>query len=217
MHPLFDYDLVIFDCDGVILDANQLKIAAMERAVLKHGFSVSEATECKCYFSDNFGKSRFYHVRHFVDNILAVTQSSADQVYQSIIDEFAVQCRESYADAPITPGFEVMFAKLSGKKAVASGSEQQELRALFANRGMSEHYEDILGSPTAKNDNVTTLLAEIPHKRAVMVGDAVADFEAAQANDIDFIAYVPFSNVPEKMKALAVQQQFPYLDEWPRF
>ncbi|WP_298637072.1 HAD hydrolase-like protein [uncultured Umboniibacter sp.] len=216
MHPLFEYDLVIFDCDGVILDANQLKIAAMERAVLKHGFSVSEAADCKQYFSENFGKSRFHHVRYFVENILPVQPSSAEEVYQSIIDEFAAQCRESYADAPITPGFEVMLNKLTDKKAVASGSEQQELRALFANRGMSQHYENILGSPTAKNDNVATLLAEIPHSRAVMVGDAVADYEAAQANGIDFIAYVPYSNVPKRMKALAAEQNFPCLDEWPR-
>lgn len=215
MHPLFDYDLVIFDCDGVILDANQLKIDAMEKAVLVHGFSADEAAQCKVYFRENFGKSRFHHVRHFVDSILPVAPHLADEVYQLLVDEFANQCRDSYAEAAITPGFEEMFSRLSGDKTIASGSEQQELRALFKRRGLADNYKMILGSPTAKADNVAEILRCLPHTRAVMIGDAVADFEAASDNNIDFIGYIPFSNVPEKMVALAAEHQFLLLHEWP--
>ena len=33
MPPLNDYEVYIFDCDGVILDSNQLKIKAMKQAL----------------------------------------------------------------------------------------------------------------------------------------------------------------------------------------
>ena len=44
MHQLSNYDLCIFDCDGVILDANTIKINAMAKAVIDAGFSKFQAT-----------------------------------------------------------------------------------------------------------------------------------------------------------------------------
>jgi len=47
-----------------------------------------------------------------------------------------------------------------------------------------------------------------------MIGDAVSDFEAAQDNAIDFIAYTPLSNVPDKMRALSKEHGFLELTQW---
>ena len=49
-----------------------------------------------------------------------------------------------------------------------------------------------------------------------MIGDAVSDFEASQSNTIDFICYIPFSNVAQRMRALADTHQFEVLDRWPQ-
>ncbi len=214
MLPLSNYDLCIFDCDGVILDANKIKLDAMERAVLDAGFSESQALACKEYFASNFGKSRFVHIRYFVEEILRIEESLKDGTYQKILDGFSKYCREQYVNANLTPRFLELLSSLKGNKAVASGSEQTELRALFKARGLAAHFECILGSPTAKSVNVKDILNKVPHTRAVMVGDAKADFEAALENNIDFIGYIPFSNVPEEMKALSIDHGFPISNKW---
>jgi phosphoglycolate phosphatase-like HAD superfamily hydrolase len=215
MHPLFNYDLYIFDCDGVILDANQIKVTAMAKAVSKAGFSEAKTEACRQNFANNFGKSRFVHIRHFVENILNVDANHQESVYQEILKNFSDVCREEYSSAYKTPRFDEALKALPGRKAVASGSEQEELRNLFEKRNMADSFESILGSPTAKSENVAEILRSIPHEKAVMIGDAVADFEAAQANGIDFIAYLPFSNVPGYMKKLSESKGFLALDEWP--
>lgn len=215
MLQICNYDLYIFDCDGVILDSNNIKIDAMEEAILKCGFSQADASLCKDYFAENFGKSRFYHIRHFVDNLLPLEEDKRESTYQELLAAFTLCCSESYFDAQITPGFEAFLAKLPGRKAVASGSVQTELRSLFDYRNFTPLYECVMGSPTAKRDNVKHILDSVPHTRAVMVGDAVADYQAAHDNGIEFIGYLPYSNVKEKMKALASEKGFTLLQEWP--
>jgi phosphoglycolate phosphatase-like HAD superfamily hydrolase len=215
MHPLYDYDLCIFDCDGVILDSNELKITAMEQSVIDAGFDTKKATECKEYFSNNFGRSRFFHIQHFVDEILPVDKKQKQATYDNILEIFSKKCSAQYVNTDTTPNFERMLSLHQAKKAVASGSEQEELRALFKSRGFSDNYEYIFGSPTHKSENVATILKEVPHTKAVMIGDAVADFEAASINSIDFIAYLPFSNVRDVMLKLAKKHDFCVIDEWP--
>jgi phosphoglycolate phosphatase-like HAD superfamily hydrolase len=215
MRPMFDYDLFIFDCDGVILDANQLKIDAMEQAIIAAGYSGDSVLKCKLHFADNFGQSRFVHIRHFVEHILDIKESRQEGAYQLILEQFSERCRKGYIVANVTPNFDVMLDSLKGSKAVASGSEQDELRAVLNKRGYQNRFERIYGSPRAKTVNVAAILKEIPHTKAVMIGDAVADYDAAVSNDIDFIAYLPFSNVADTMKGLAQKHNFIVLNEWP--
>lgn len=72
MHLIYNYELYIFDCDGVILNSNALKIVAMKEALLALSFSAGKVAECVEYFSKNFGKSRFHHIKYFIENILHV-------------------------------------------------------------------------------------------------------------------------------------------------
>jgi phosphoglycolate phosphatase-like HAD superfamily hydrolase len=215
MLPMFDYDLYIFDCDGVILDANQIKIDAMEQAIIDAGFSGASVLKCKSHFANNFGQSRFVHIRHFVEHILDIKESRQEGAYQLILEQFSERCRKGYIYANITPNFDAMLNSLKGAKAVASGSEQDELRLLLNKLGYQNKFERIYGSPTAKTVNVAAILKEIPHTKAVMIGDAIADYEAAKYNSIDFIAYLPFSNVRNTMKELAAEHKFSVLNEWP--
>ena len=50
MRQISDYDIYIFDCDGVILDSNQLKIEAMERALSALFTKKTEIDNCIHYF-----------------------------------------------------------------------------------------------------------------------------------------------------------------------
>jgi phosphoglycolate phosphatase-like HAD superfamily hydrolase len=214
MHPLANYEVYIFDCDGVILDSNELKIEAM-RSVLETHFSTKYLIDkCVEYFQQNFGKSRFHHVAHFLDNILPIKEKQRTELEQLILTDFSKQCRSLYIKAQLTPSFMTFLKQCKGKRYVASGSEQSELKEVFVQRGLDEHFDDVFGSPTAKEELVRRIVEQGQNKKTVMLGDAMSDMLAAQKNDIDFVFYTPYSNVKEKMIEKCQLYQYLVIDDF---
>lgn len=214
MPSLSDYDVYIFDCDGVILDSNQLKIDAMQ-AALKSILPDSKYIDiCVDYFRNNFGKSRFHHVDVFVNDYLQLDEVAKEQTKKRILDAYSSQCKTLYLSAEITPGFIEFIKGLDGHKYVASGSEQGELREVFQERGLDVYFKGIFGSPVRKPQLVSNILAKEESASTIMFGDAISDMEAANINAIDFIAYLPFSNVREKMIKESTVNKFKIIDNW---
>lgn len=202
MHQISKYDIYIFDCDGVILDSNQLKIDAMQKALESTIDESKKVKACVDYFRNNFGRSRFHHIDVFIDQFLELHQTAENKVKETILSEYSAQCKDLYLQADITHGFIDFISKLNGNKYIASGSEQQELRDVFEERGLNVYFDEIYGSPTKKYDLVANILKSNNSSNAVMFGDAISDLEAANINNIDFIGYVPYSNVKEAMVEL---------------
>lgn len=214
MQSLSDYDVYVFDCDGVILDSNQLKIDAMREALFTILSDENKINECVDYFRNNFGKSRFHHIEVFVNDILDLDEKMKGHTNQLILDTYSSKCKSLYLSADITPDFVSFIEHLQGRKYVASGSEQGELREVFQERGLNVYFQDIFGSPVRKPQLVSNILANEGSSNVIMFGDAISDWEAATVNNIDFIAYLPFSNVVNSMKDLADIHGFLTLNDW---
>jgi HAD superfamily hydrolase (TIGR01549 family) len=214
--PIFKTaDLIVFDCDGVLLDSNSMKIDAMQSALrLSNKFSSSQMSACVDYFKYNFGKSRYHHVAHFV-SLLQLPNEAAEELEKAVIDSFSEQVEELYLKAPLAVGVLELLSSLRDKKLfVASGSEQEQLRRVLKKRGISIHFDDILGSPTSKAKNIATILENNEHSQAVMVGDALADYEAATMNNIKFVFYSPLSNVKDEMLQAAEIENFHVINDY---
>lgn len=216
MLKLSSYDVYIFDCDGVILDSNQLKIDAMKNALSLQFSDAQVIDKCASYFRDNFGKSRFHHVDVFVNELLPIEVEQKESMKNKILEHYSSQCKALYLKADITPGFVAFIERLNGKKYIASGSEQQELRDVFTQRGLSHYFNQIFGSPTPKADLISHILKLENSNNAIMFGDAESDFNSAHSNNIDFVFYSPFSNVKEKMNALCSSHQLPIIDDFSK-
>lgn len=214
MQSIHDFDVYIFDCDGVILDSNELKIEAMKNSLLANFSASPEVDQCISYFRDNFGKSRFHHVAHFLDNILPINSSDKQALEQSILNDFSKQCRTLYLSAEITSGFIDFLGSFKGKKYVASGSEQSELREVFSKRGLDKYFDGVFGSPVAKSDNVKHILKIENSNNAVMFGDALSDLNAAVDNSCFFAAYLPLSNVKECLEKESARFNFNLIYSW---
>ncbi|MFH4893836.1 HAD family hydrolase [Vibrio diabolicus] len=199
MPLLSNYEVYIFDCDGVILDSNQLKIEAMKNALEVYFPGQDLIDECVDYFRHNFGKSRFHHVAHFLDSILDIEEEQRGELERLILADFSKQCRSLYLTAGLTPGFIAFLEQCKGKRYVASGSEQSELRDVFVQRGLDVHFDGVFGSPRPKTELIQRILKQEQNTNAVMFGDAESDMLSAQQNHIDFVFYAPYSNVKEKM------------------
>jgi phosphoglycolate phosphatase-like HAD superfamily hydrolase len=209
------YDVYIFDCDGVILDSNKLKINAMRSALVALGFEHDKVQRCVDYFSQNFGKSRYHHIKVFVEQLLDLDDTTnSSSIEQKILDLFSCQCRQLYLKADITPYYLSFIQNLKGKKYIASGSEQGELRDVFTARKLDQYFDGIYGSPTAKSENIKHILTLENTKNAIFFGDALSDLEASLDNQINFIAYRPYSNVPDKLTTESINKGFSVIDEW---
>lgn len=214
MPLLSKYEVYIFDCDGVILDSNQLKIEAMKNALEVHFSASPLIAECVNYFRHNFGKSRFHHVAHFLDSILCVKEERFEELEQLILADFSKQCRTLYLTAELTPGFLAFLDQCNGKRYVASGSEQGELRDVFVQRGLDTYFDGVFGSPTPKYEIIQRILKQEKNMNAVMFGDAESDMLSAQQNNIDFVFYAPYSNVKEKMIEKCELQKHLIIDDF---
>ena len=208
MRQFNDYELIIFDCDGVILDSNTLKIDAMKNALSEFELSATKIDECVTFFTNNFGKSRFYHVDHFVDNLLNIELTHVEQFKSNLLASYSEKCKSLYLLAKSSPFINEVLSKSTALKYVASGSEQQELRNVFQQRKLDVYFQDVLGSPEKKVNHVRHVLAKHTSSTAVMIGDAVSDLEAAKDNNIDFIFYNPFSNVKDIMLTLCAKHHY---------
>jgi len=74
--------------------------------------------------------------------------------------------------------------------AIVSGSDQEELREVCKVRRIYQLFLKILGSSERKEINLSRLLSEEgwDNRSCLFIGDSLNDLEAAQINNIDFIA-----------------------------
>lgn len=214
MHQISKFDIYIFDCDGVVLDSNQLKIDAMQRALKSTISDADKVNKCVDYFRNNFGRSRFHHIDVFIQQFLDLDKTTENKIKKNILEEYSAQCKSLYLQADITPGFIDFINQLNGKKYIASGSEQQELRGVFEERGLNVYFDEIYGSPTKKSNLVKNILKSNNSANAVMFGDAISDLEASQINNIEFIAYISFSNVPDELTKRSIFYNYKIIKTW---
>jgi phosphoglycolate phosphatase-like HAD superfamily hydrolase len=214
MLPISDYEVYIFDCDGVILDSNELKIEAMRNALEQCNCKEKEVTQCIDYFKNNFGKSRYHHIEIFITDFIERDEIELINISKALLENYSTSCKELYMKAEITPGFLSFIDKLQGAKYIASGSAEEELRDVFCLRGLSKYFEGIFGSPTRKADIVNNIYKNHPSENMVMFGDSISDFEASHSSNIDFVGYLAFSNVRDKMEKLSIEYNFPIIEEW---
>ena len=74
---------------------------------------------------------------------------------------------------------------------VASATPTEELRAIIAERGITDWFDAVEGSPALKGDIISSFLDErgVAQERAVMVGDQFSDLDAAETAGVPFVGY----------------------------
>lgn len=215
MRSITNYDVYIFDCDGVILDTNELKITAMKETLIQVFGHHPKISECISFFRINFGISRSEIVSHFLDNIFKLKQLNIQKTKNSIINIYSKKCQKFYFDAPITDYFVEFIRSLSGDKFVASGSDQNELREVFNKRNISTLFNAIYGGPEHKEKLIEKVVKTYNFDtRFVLFGDSILDYESAVANRIDFIGYLPLSNTKFELQKICRENLFYTCNSW---
>lgn len=183
---LSDYSTIAFDCDGVILNSNEVKTNAFYYAALPYGEKNAEAL--KKYHTQNGGVSRFKKFQWFVDNF--VEKTLRDDVYEQLLTRYADIVEEGLLNCEFNKDlYELKNKTPNTNWLIVSGGSQSELRALFEKRDLSNLFEGgIYGSPDSKEVIFERELArENITLPALFIGDSKYDYFSSNKYGLDFI------------------------------
>lgn len=202
-----------FDCDGVVLNSNKLKIDAMLTAILSCGFSNTEAESCIGFFQDNFGLSRDFHVNYFLDEILFISGKARDSFKKEILNKYSEIVSKNYVKSEFCEGFLSFIGGLDGPCNIVSGSDQVELIEVLTQKGIQPKVDYILGSPVSKKDNLIYLKNSYPEDYLhLYFGDSTADLLAAKETGYNFVGVLGYSLVASQLKTLCISEDYKFVD-----
>lgn len=193
------YELIIFDWDGTLMDSVPRIVSCMQAAALEAEWGALSAAE--------------------VEDIIGLGLPEAiAQLCPGILPAQAERLRERYAhhfvQADTTPmaffsGVEAHIARLRGREqqrlAVATGKSRRGLDRIFAETSSGGWFH---ASRTADETRskphpqmLSELLAElaVPVERAVMIGDTEYDLEMARAMGMDRVGVSYGVHTPERL------------------
>ena len=185
------YRSLIFDCDGVIFNSNQIKTDVF-RTVLKK-YNTKAVDEFINYHRNNGGISRYVKIEKFLKNILPKYNKNRpfnEDELNLLLQSYSNQCRDSLLKCEVTKDLSIL-RRISGNIPwlIVSGGDQFELREVFSKKGLTSFFNGgIFGSPEKKIDIIKREIANGMIKfPALMLGDSKLDHIAAKSNNIDFL------------------------------
>lgn len=181
--------LVFFDCDGVLLDSNGVKLAAVDHALAHYPQALRD--RCKESFRLNFGRARHWHFEAF-ERLIAPRGPAARDFVAASIARYEDYLRSHYRCSAVVAGAPQLLALLQEQGVtcfVVSGGKEEEITEALSVSGIDRYMARIIGSPTAKIAAINALLEQhdCAAAQAVFLGDAIADAEAAIACKVPFI------------------------------
>lgn len=183
---LNNYDIVIFDCDGVLIDSNLLKCKAFGESIKEYPDEI--VGRFVDYCKDTFGVSRYVKFKEFFSDF--ANEPFNETKYEVFLERYATLCADLYYNADLTPSVEKVLSLLidtAHKLYIASGSDEKELIEVFEKRNLIKNFEEIYGSPKKKSECVALILEKNPDLKAVFIGDAISDLKTAKEHNLDFI------------------------------
>jgi phosphoglycolate phosphatase-like HAD superfamily hydrolase len=187
------YKTVIFDCDGVIFQSNNIKTNAFRNALI--GESDDLVDKFISYHQDNGGISRYVKFEHYYRNIKYEEQYLL--MSEKAISRYAKIVLDQLMEVQYVPGFLEIINYLNNNKIpcfVVSGGDQSELHSIFKGRKIFDKFIEVLGSPITKNTHVGTMVKNNKlNYPTIFFGDSRSDMDAALNNGIDFCFISQFS------------------------
>ena len=130
--------LVIFDCDGVLVDSEPISIAVLRGVLARDGVSISEAEAYERFL----GKSMATIAQAIeTDFGLAVTSEHLDEIRADLFHRFEAELQ------PV-PGIRQTLSQLSIRRCVASSSQPDRIRFSLRLTGLLELLEPHIYSAT---------------------------------------------------------------------
>lgn len=194
--PIQEYQTLVFDCDGVVLNSNKIKTQAFYEATKHFGHEPAQALVE--YHVANGGISRYAKIHYFITQILK--QEFDPTLNEDLLQRFAQAVKDGLMSCEVAEGLDQLKAQTPNANwLIVSGGDQQELRDVFAARDLAKYFEGgIFGSPDTKD---TILARELENgnisRSALFLGDSKYDYQAAKTAELDFVFLTQWTEVKD--------------------
>lgn len=183
---LHESRLVFWDFDGVIKDSIEVKSEGFERLFTPYGSEL--AKRVRKHHEAHGGMSRYDKLPLYLQ---WVGEEPTESRVNKLCEQFGQLVLQGVIDAPWVGGVEAYLRGNPHQQVfiLISATPQEELEQILRALDLTECFVEIFGAPVRKQDAIKMTLAarELNPRDCLMVGDARADFEAAEANQVPFL------------------------------
>lgn len=184
-------EAIIFDFDGVLVESVDLKGQAFADLYADAGPEIQ--ARVLAYHTTHGGVSRFEKIRLFEKEFLG--RPATEDIVQEKARRFSELVEQKVIAAPWVHGAREFLERFYKQipLSVASATPENELIRILEARRMDHYFVHIKGSPRSKADCLALIIKNEKYDatQVVMVGDALTDYDAAQANKARFVGRVP--------------------------
>jgi phosphoglycolate phosphatase-like HAD superfamily hydrolase len=181
-----NYKLIFWDFDGVIKESIEVKTQAFIKIFEK--FGEAHTSRVRDHHTNHGGMSRF-------DKLPLYLQWAGEQLSQArvnaLCDQFSKLVVQGVIDSPWVPGVERYLRSNFHQQIfiLVSATPQDELEEILYALDLKGCFSEIFGAPTPKKDAIRKTLEStgLPCYDCLMIGDARADLDAAEANNVPFL------------------------------
>ncbi len=205
-------DLHIFDCDGVILNSNNLKIAALQSSLEFIEAPSSFIDWATHEFRTNFGRTRAKHFETF----LRYAESKGILMDQEDINVSMQRYSENvvklYKDCDVISETNDYIKKLplSSLIFVVSASDQAELRSVLPDKCARLYSSHIYGGPVSKVENINNVMCTTGLNEASFYGDSVQDAKAAIDCGVKFCGLLKYSADKQALQDFCISKNLEF-------
>lgn len=183
---LRNYNSLVFDCDGVLLNSNKIKTDAFYKVTETYG--KNKAKELVNFHIMNGGVSRQEKFKHFFSHI--VPTNNINTYVDIAVQDYGVLVKKDLQNAEVTKNLEDLHKKFSDNRKwmVVSGGNEEELNDVFKHIGIFNMFDGgIFGNPKPKH---YLLQREINNNNIILpslyIGDSKYDYEVSISLGLDF-------------------------------
>ncbi len=200
---LAKYKTIVFDCDGVVLNSNKVKVQAYFDVAKRNGGSDAEAQAFVHHHVTKGSFPRNGKIEYYLKEI--VKQPITTEIVQKYLEAFEDILDKSLMQCEIAPALLALKAATpQASWMLLSGGDQAELRRVFPRRqlngfNLAQMFEvGIFGGPDQKDDVLAREIAngnlQLP---ALFLGDSKYDHQAATKAGLDFVFLSNWTEVPD--------------------
>lgn len=177
--------IVVLDLDGVILKTNLIKYRAMLSLFAEY---TDQHETISTYILAQGGVPRRDKLAGILREIVGVEPSA--EVIRDYLMQYAEALEHELALAPMVEGLADFLQQAGYTFYVCSSAPEEEVHCQLERRNLLRYFTKVYGATVAKADALRAIRAVHPNDAIVFFGDAVGDWEAAQAIGVAFVAVI---------------------------
>lgn len=177
------FDQIIFDFDGVILNSHNIKTNAFYKLFSPYGKKI--AKQAKSYHQKNQGISRYIKFRHIFKKFLKKKISKNEMKTLDI--KFKKNCFNKILKLKI-PTLLLKFFKNKKRNYdlfISTGMPQKEIEKIIKIKKINKYFKNVYGYPSSKIQHIKKIIKN--KKNTIFIGDALEDYYSAKYMKINFI------------------------------